>query len=58
VTARRRKARWTSQAAAAARIIAPVTSMVMSKIAADGCSTTLSGGRVPPRSLMAFSEVL
>jgi len=32
--------------------------MVMSKIAAEGCSTTLSGGRVAPRSLMVFSNVL
>jgi|GEM_PF-5178463 len=39
-------------------IITPVTSMVTSKIAAEGCSTTLSGGRVPPRSLMVFPEVL
>ena len=30
----------------------------MSKTAADGCSTTLAGGRVPPRSLMVFPKVL
>jgi hypothetical protein len=30
---------------------------VASKIVADGCSTRLSGGRVPPTSLIVFSLV-
>src|SRR6185436_19847901 len=35
----------------------PVTTIVVSKIAADGWSTMPSGGSVPPRSLMVFRSV-
>jgi hypothetical protein len=38
--------------------MAPVTSIVISKIAAEGCRTTLSGGSVAPRWLTVFVWVV
>jgi hypothetical protein len=35
----------------------PATIIAMSKIVAEGCSTTLCGGRLPPRSPIVFSSV-
>ena len=39
-------------------MIAPVTTIVRSKIAAEGCRTTLSGGSDAPRWLSVFAWVV
>jgi hypothetical protein len=43
---------------AAAMTARPVTIIVRSKIVADGCRMTLSGGRVAPRSLISLEFVV
>ena len=56
VTERRPNARWTNTDAIVTRT--PITIMETSKIVADGWKMRLSGGRVPPRSLISFPPVV
>jgi hypothetical protein len=56
VTDRRPKTLWTNHEPAIRRI--PMAAMDRSKIIADGWKTRLSGGRVPPRSLISLPPVV
>ncbi len=56
VTDRRPNTRWTNHEPAVTSI--PMAAMAKSKISADGWNTRLSGGRVPPRSLISLTLVV